>query len=355
MSARGRAPTQARSTVRLLLACNKRCAFCAQDGLVGLDPPLFEADLERARALSDELTFTGGEPTLDDALASKVSAARAIGFRRVGVQTNGSRLASASYTRALRDAGLTDVHLSVHGADAAVHDYHSGRPGSFGDLLAALHNARTSDLVIAVTTVLTRSNFRVLAGIPKLLERRGASAWFVSVPVIAGRAAALRDRIVPRLGLAIPFALHALAAADAVKLPSWTVGAPACLLGPFATRALASETRAYAAVCETCPAQPSCPGVDPDYLARWGGDELAPRDAVASAKTSDLAAMFVGAGETAPREAPAVAAVASARRSLPMLGKVRPAIAEASAGKERRTGEALREILPALFGDEEKR
>ncbi len=311
-----------------------------------------EAELRSARAGTDEVTFVGGEPTLSGSLVDAIAKARSLGFRKIGLQTNGSRLADAAFTASLAQAGLTDVHLSLHGSDAAVHDYHTGRAQSFTELLHAMQAARQNALAMSVTTVLTRSNFRVLAGIPSLLVARGVLAWFVSIPRLAGRAETGRDRIAPRLGLAVPFALHAIAAASALALPARIVGAPLCLLGPYATSALADGERAYASACETCAARPSCPGVDPIYLARFGGDELSPRDSLPpTARTTP--STFVGPGElAAPRETDASAR--RTRTSLPLYTRVKPAVAEVSSAAERRTGRDLKEILPALFDEDAK-
>lgn len=347
----------ARRTVRLTLACDNRCVFCAQEGVrasAAVDEAPIAARLASARAASDEITFVGGEPTLDPDLAAHVAAARVLGFRGVGIQTNGRRLAETGYAASLARAGLTDVHLSIHGADARAHDYHTGIDGSFAQVLVGLAAARASGLVVVATTALTRSSFRVLAPIPKLLASRGVAAWVVAVVRTAGRAATASDRIVPRLALAIPFALHALETADAIGLPAWIAGAPACLLGPLASRAIADLERAYGDACSACDARAACPGVDPDYLARFGGDELAPRATYLPATSRpDLRAMFVGVGELA--SAPVRAATPRAKVALPVLGKVRPAHAEVGAGTKKKSGDALREILPALFDDGRKK
>jgi hypothetical protein len=292
------------------------------------------------------VTFVGGEPALDPRLVEHVARARALGFRRIGVQTNGRRIADADLVEALAKAGVTDLQLSFHGADAASHDYHAGVEGSFERGLATLAAARAAGVKVAVVSVLTRSNFRILADIARLLAGRGVSAWLVEVSRTAGRAADARDRVVPRLALAMPFALHALDIAARAGMPAWIRGAPMCLLGPFARRALADAPRAFGDACERCDARPSCPGVDPEYLARFGGDELARRAAVeADGDDAELRALFVGVGELAHRAAPP----ARARVELPMLGKVKPALAEVSSRATKRSGDALREILPALF------
>jgi hypothetical protein len=62
--------------------------------------------------------------------------------------------------------------------------------------------------------------------------------------------------------------------------------------------------------------------------------------------------MFVGVGPIALRRA---AVVESPRTvSLPILGKVQPALREVARGAPRRSGDALREILPGLFDGGEK-
>jgi hypothetical protein len=230
--------------------------------------------------------------------------------------------------------------------------------------------ARAAGLDVAATTVLTRSNFRVLAALPPLLKARGVQAWLIAVPRAAGAAAEAFDRVMPRLGLALPFALHALDGARRLGLEAYVQGAPLCALGPFAERALADEPRAFAEVCEGCPARAGCPGVDARYLARFGGDELAPRDPPAQTGMdvhsasgrsspggmnvhSDMAAIFVGVGEVAPAAEIAdgmnVHSAPAGRVSQPLAGKVQPALREVSPAQAKKSGEALREIFPDLF------
>lgn len=349
-----------RWVVSLGRACDGACVFCAQDGLerdAASDAAVEEA-LERGRAAGAEaVTLVGGEPAADGRLEALVARARALGYARVGVQTNGRALAAAGRVRALARSGLTDVHLSVHGADARVHDWHAGVDGAFDAALRTMAAARAAGLTVVVATVLTRSLFRVLAPMPRLLAARGVSAWCIEVPRWRGRAAAGADRVVPRLALAIPFALHALDAAAAVGLPAFVRGAPSCLLGPFAARALesaADEPRAFGAACGSCPSRLSCAGVDAEYLARFGEAELTPCPPVArDDRDAGLRALFVGVGELAP---PVDAArlpspPERARVALPLLGRPAPAHAEVPASAPKKSGDALRTILPALFDE----
>jgi len=126
-----------RVAVALGRACDSRCIFCAQEGLpreAARDAEI-DAALDRARAAgATGLTFVGGEPAIDPRLGGYVAKARAAGFAQVGVQTNGIALGKDGGGVRIADLaarGLTDVHLSLHGAEARVHEWHTAIPGSF--------------------------------------------------------------------------------------------------------------------------------------------------------------------------------------------------------------------------------
>jgi hypothetical protein len=350
------APTgTTRATLRLTTQCVNRCIFCAQDGIDHADIGDLASALAQARTRADEITFTGGEPATHPELLDAIAAAREAEFRAIGLQTNAAGLAASGRIEALQSAGLTDVHVSLHGGSAAVHDYHTGREGSYSELLHASERMLACGLEVVATTVLTRSNFRVLAAICDLLLRLRVSAWTIALPVTAGRAADDFDRIVPRLGLALPFALHALANARERGLPVALSGAPLCALGPHAELTLPSVPRAFADVCASCPARSTCPGLDAAYLERFTAEELHRRDAVAAAAPlpARIARMFVGIGELARRSPSLHPAPATARRSLPVLGKARPAQHETRGRSSTQSGESLRELFPTLFEPEE--
>lgn len=318
----------ARAIVRLTTRCDNACRFCGQHGTPASDADDWRARLDAARrAGADEVSFVGGEPLLCRVLVPAVAHAATLGFGAIGVQTNGRALGERATVTALVDGGLTDVHLSIHGARAAVHDYHTGVEGSFERVKTALGHLRAAGSTVVVTTVLTRSNARVLAELPALLDHGGVAAWSIAVPHTAGRAALEFDRVVPRLGLAIPFALHALDRARKLGMAVAITGAPACLLGPWTDASVIDVPRAWAEVCDGCGAQAACAGIDAHYLSRFGGDELRPRAApgpTGTAMPDRLRRMFVGPGELVPVVLHAHDHAASARRRLPMLERPSP-------------------------------
>jgi molybdenum cofactor biosynthesis enzyme MoaA len=284
-----------RAAVRLGLDCDNECVFCAQAGLTGrIDSTdstgLISSigsissigdQLAKLREDHDEVTFIGGEPTLDSRLVSAIAEARALGYTAIGLQTNARQLASeggAELFPALVDAGLSDLQLSIHAPTAEAHDYHTGRAGSFAACLELIARAQRADITVVVVTVVTRSNFRELAKLPPVLKRRGVAAWLLEVARPHGRAADNFARVVPRVGMAIPYALHALEQARRNALSAWIRGAPLCALGPFAVSSLPTQGREYPPPCRACPSRPHCPGVDSAYVEVFGHGELRPVD-----------------------------------------------------------------------------
>lgn len=300
--------------------------FCAQAGLEGAGE--FRENLAKLREDHDEVTFIGGEPTLDARLPSAIAEARALGYTAVGVQTNARRLAAdAELFPALVDAGLSDLQLSIHAPTAEGHDYHTGRDGSFAACTEVIARAQRSDLTVVVTTVVTRSNFRELAKLPPALKRRGVAGWLIELVRPHGRAADNFARVVPRVGMAVPWALHALEQARRHALSAWIRGAPVCALGPFAASSLLGEVRKHPPPCSECSSRPRCPGVDSVYVDVFGHAELRPTEVVSPAVFDEgrrrLMRMFVGVGELVARPpqlvTPKLADAEAKPRRLPVL------------------------------------
>lgn len=276
-------------------ACNNACIFCAQGDLRAAPPESDPAARIAGVTPGEHVALMGGEPTVFEELPAWIRAAHDRGATRVVLQTNGRRLAYRGYADALRTASprLT-LDVSLHGSTAPMHDYHTSAPGSFAQTVKGLANARAAGLPFAVTTVVTRSNFRHLTEIVRLAGALGARAIQLSVAAPHGRAARAADRVVPALELAAPHIARALAEAASMGLG-------------------------------------------------WRASERA--------SDASVSAWFAGLGpvEEAP---PTVAADRlDQRRSLPMVGRPAPGRAEIRAAA-RRTGADLQPLFPSLFEPE---
>lgn len=191
--------------LRLGNQCNNACIFCAT-GAERLADPSREALFDALTGFeSDEdLAIVGGEPTLYDALPSLVEHARRQGASRVLVATNGRRLAYGAYAVSLAGAGVDGFDVSLHGSSAAMHDYHTSVKGSYVQTLRGVANASAAGVGTVVTCVVTRSNFRNLSDILRVVRALGVRAVRFRAPALSGRTLLARDRIVAHSELVLP-------------------------------------------------------------------------------------------------------------------------------------------------------
>ena len=122
--------------------CNQKCLHCYAAGQpMGESRELTTAEwkdvLARLRAANiPQVTFTGGEPTLRDDLVELVDAAQWFVTR---LNTNG-RLLTPQLCRALAEASLDSVQVTLYAADAEAHNALVGAPG-FDETVRGIRNA----------------------------------------------------------------------------------------------------------------------------------------------------------------------------------------------------------------------
>ena len=151
----------------LTARCNLACPYCLPDGQ---DPPgllSLEQRLAVVRAAvalgAHSLRLTGGEPLLHPQLESLIEAVqplRAEGLREIALTSNGTLL-SAARARALRQAGLDRITLSLDGADG-------GSVARMAGLADATAGARTLEAVLAAIGHARAAGFDPSAGALKL-------------------------------------------------------------------------------------------------------------------------------------------------------------------------------------------
>ena len=125
-------------------ACNNRCVFCI-DGLPKAEDrsympwPQMQAELDRWAAEGyRSVGFLGGEPTTYPWLTEAITHARSVGFTRVTIATNATKLRLRHFADKLLDAGLTRVTCSMHGHTPELEDKLTRVPGNFHKKLDAL-------------------------------------------------------------------------------------------------------------------------------------------------------------------------------------------------------------------------
>ncbi len=138
----------------LIDACNFRCPYCMPADRIAEDHGLDAAsrlsfdEIETlvrgfARLGVRKLRLTGGEPLLRKGLPSLVARLAAIeGIDDLALTTNGSLL--ARHARALGDAGLQRVTVSLDTLDAGIFRALSGGRGELTDVLAGIDAAHAA-------------------------------------------------------------------------------------------------------------------------------------------------------------------------------------------------------------------
>jgi MoaA/NifB/PqqE/SkfB family radical SAM enzyme len=155
-------------------ACNNHCTFCA----VGTRTQV-HGNAERQRQWLQLyrqkgvtlVDFDGGEPTLDPDLIPLIRYARALGYERINVTTNGRLCFYEDFARKLARSGVTSLLFSVHGPDARTHAQQVGVAEAFDQTLAGIrHCVRFAPpgLELGMNITLTKGNFETLPQVADL-------------------------------------------------------------------------------------------------------------------------------------------------------------------------------------------
>jgi radical SAM protein with 4Fe4S-binding SPASM domain len=185
--------------LQLTNKCNLDCRFCyfkndAHHGDQVLSSREIFSVIDDLKKMNiSVLALTGGEPLLRE---DHVDILRHCTRRRLltGIATNGTLL-TAGLVKEHRKAGLAWYHLSIDGAsDAAQADARGS--GVFEKVDTAIDLMRGSGVDIIATTVISRENFRGLAGIADYVCRKGIKIWSPTIVLPCGKAREyLRDNL----------------------------------------------------------------------------------------------------------------------------------------------------------------
>jgi MoaA/NifB/PqqE/SkfB family radical SAM enzyme len=136
-----------RVEIHLGTLCNNLCAFCMSSMNRDHHEPWAEAERvkEELRHFRERgcrsAGFLGGEPTVYPHIVESLAYAKSLGYDRLSVCTNGTRLSDPAFCAELVDAGLTRATISVHSHRAEIEDgLITGVPGNLGRKIAGIRN-----------------------------------------------------------------------------------------------------------------------------------------------------------------------------------------------------------------------
>ena len=166
--------------IKVNYGCNLKCEMC-KHWRDTREPPI---SMDRFREIISELAglgclkihFSGGEPLLRPRLPELVEHATGLGMR-VTLTTNGT-LVDKALARRLVEAGLRGVNVSIDSPIRRMHEKVRGVKGAFKTTTRAVSlfrkYARKGKLTVRINTVVSRTNFTTLEGLPELAHRLGA-------------------------------------------------------------------------------------------------------------------------------------------------------------------------------------
>jgi radical SAM protein len=178
-------------------ACALACVHCRAEAVPRRDRGELTTDegkalLERLRAFGDPpplVVFTGGDPMRRPDMAGLVAHGRGLGLV-VSLTPSGTAAATEERLRALRDAGLARLAVSLDAADADAHDAFRQVPGSHRNTLRIIDRARDLGLDLQINTTVGRRTVGELPALADQVAGFGAVLWALFFLIPVGRAQA---------------------------------------------------------------------------------------------------------------------------------------------------------------------
>ncbi|HEY3473289.1 MAG TPA: radical SAM protein [Anaerolineales bacterium] len=166
--------------LKVFYGCNLKCEMCNHWRARRETPVPSERFKEVVSELAEmgtkKIHISGGEPMLRPQVPDIVQQAAALGIK-VTLTTNGTLIDKVKAKR-LVEAGLRGVNVSIDSPVRKMHEKIRGVEGSFKATLKAVELFRRyrhkGKLSIRINTVVSRTNYQTLGGLPDLAHELGA-------------------------------------------------------------------------------------------------------------------------------------------------------------------------------------
>jgi radical SAM protein len=178
-------------------ACALACVHCRAEAIPRRDPG--ELSTEEGRRLIDRvaafgvpppiLVLTGGDPLRRPDIVDLVAHAQRRGVA-VSLTPSGTAAVTEGRLRALRDAGLGRLAVSLDGATAEAHDAFRGVHGSHRYTLRILDQARALGIPVQINTTVCRETVDSLPALVPQVEAIQPALWALFFLIPVGRARA---------------------------------------------------------------------------------------------------------------------------------------------------------------------
>ena len=178
-------------------ACALSCVHCRAEAISRRDPGELTTEegkrlLDRVAAFGDPapiLVLTGGDPLRRPDITELVSHGTARGIS-MSLTPSGTAAVTEPRLRALRDAGLARLAVSLDGATAEAHDAFRRVRGSHRYTMRIIEHARALSLPLQINTTVCKQTLRDLPALARQMEDSGVVLWALFFLIPVGRAVA---------------------------------------------------------------------------------------------------------------------------------------------------------------------
>ena len=178
-------------------ACALSCVHCRAEAISRRDPGELTTEegkrlLDRVAAFGDPapiLVLTGGDPLRRPDITEIVAHGTARGIS-MSLTPSGTAAVTEPRLRALRDAGLARLAVSLDGATAEAHDAFRRVRGSHRYTMRIIEHARALSLPLQINTTVCKQTLRDLPALARQMEEYGVVLWALFFLIPVGRAVA---------------------------------------------------------------------------------------------------------------------------------------------------------------------
>lgn len=94
-----------------------------------------------------------------------------LGYKTICIITNGCQTAKENYLLELKNAGLNEILVSLHGSKAKSHDTLAGSPGSFKKAILSIKHSQKNHISVRTNIVVNEHNYLQLGAYLELLRK----------------------------------------------------------------------------------------------------------------------------------------------------------------------------------------
>jgi radical SAM protein with 4Fe4S-binding SPASM domain len=179
-----------RMDVALTYRCSNECAHC-YNARPRKYPELTTVQWKQAldriwEAGVPHVVFTGGEPTLRPDLPELIAYAERNG-QITGLNTNGRRLKDPAFVKALVEAGLDHIQITLESHDPAIHNRMVASENAWSETVEGIRNALDTRLYVMTNTTLLAHNAPYLAATLEFLAELGVPTLGLNALIYSGK------------------------------------------------------------------------------------------------------------------------------------------------------------------------